>query len=168
MFFWFVGTAWVAVWFVFRDERFDYRWLAFGAVVPDMIDGVTGGSWVFHSVTASVVTMTAVMLLTRGRRAHRRSLLAVPIGMFMHLVFDGAFSRTRQFWWPFSGLAAGGASLPSFDRLLLDPVLEAAGIGLLVWMARTHGLSSPAARRHFVRTGELRRSGGAAGSAGTC
>lgn len=168
MFFWFIGTAWVAVWFVFRDERFDYRWLAVGAVAPDAIDAVTGGAWVLHSVTASVATMTVVMVVTRGRRANRRSLLAVPIGMFMHLVFDGAFSRTRQFWWPFSGLQVAEAPLPSFERPWLDIAMELAGLAMLAWMWRTHGLSSAAARRHFVMTGELRAAGGSHGDPGTC
>lgn len=168
MLFWFVGSSWVSVWFVFRDERFDYRWLAVGSIVPDILDGATGGSWVFHSVTASVVVMTVVMLLTRGKRTPRRSLLAVPIGMFMHLVFDGAFSRTRQFWWPFSGLAAGDAGIPSFDRLALDPVMELAGLLLLAWMWRMHGLSDPSARRQFLRTGELHQVTPGNGGAGTC
>ena len=168
MFFWFIGTAWIAVWFVFRDERFDYRWLAIGAIAPDLVDGVTGGAWVLHSVTASVATMTAVMILTRGRRIRRRSLLAVPIGMFMHLVFDGAFSRTRQFWWPFSGLHVAAAPLPSLERPWLDMLMEAAGLVMIAWMWRTHGLSSADARRHFVRTGELREIRGESGGSGTC
>lgn len=168
MFFWFVGTAWVAVWFVFRDERFDYRWLSVGAVAPDIVDGVTGGAWVLHSVTASVVALVLVMLLTRGRRARRRGLLAVPIGMFMHLVFDGAFSRTRQFWWPFSGLSVVDAPLPSLDRPWISLAMEVAGIVMLGWMWRRHGLSAPEARRHFVRTGELRSVAVTGGGAGTC
>ena len=168
MFFWFIGTAWVAVWFVFRDERFDYRWLAVGVILPDVVDGMTGGSWILHSVTASVAAMTLVMVTTRGRRTHRRSLLAVPIGMFMHLVFDGAFARTKEFWWPFGGLSFGGASLPSFDRMPLNVLLEVVGIGLLAWMGRKHGLMSEHARRDFLRTGQLREVAGGPPDVGTC
>lgn len=112
MLLWFVGTAWVAVWFVFRDERFDYRLLAVGALLPDAVDIVTGGAWVMHSVTAAVAALALVMIATRGRRAARRHALAVPIGMFMHLVFDGAFAATTVFWWPFGGLSFGGEPLP--------------------------------------------------------
>lgn len=168
MLFWFVGSSWVAVWFVFRDERFDYRWLTVGALLPDVIDGVTGGSWVFHSVTASVLAMTVVMLATRGRRAPRRSLLAVPIGMFMHLVFDGAFNRTENFWWPFGGTSFDGSSLPSFDRMPLNIALEVLGFVAVVWMWRTHGLSDADARRRFVATGELRRPQGPLTGTGEC
>lgn len=168
MLFWFIGSSWVAVWFVFRDERFDYRWLTVGALLPDVIDGVTGGSWVFHSVTASVLTMTLVMISTRGRRAPRRSLLAVPIGMFMHLVFDGAFNRTENFWWPFAGTSFDGSSLPSVDRMALNVVLELMGIATVAWMWRTHGLSDARARRRFLSTGELRRPQGPPQGTGTC
>lgn len=168
MLFWFVGSSWVAVWFVFRDERFDYRWLTVGALLPDVIDGVAGGSWVFHSVTASVLAMTVVMIATRGRRAPRRSLLAVPIGMFLHLVFDGAFDRTRDFWWPFAGTSFDGSSLPSFDRMPLNIVLELMGIAAVAWMWSTHGLSDAQTRRRFLSTGELRRPQGPQQGNGTC
>ena len=32
VFFWFIGTAIVTVWAIFRDPRFDYRLLVVGAV----------------------------------------------------------------------------------------------------------------------------------------
>lgn len=169
MLLWFVGTAWVAVWFVFRDERFDYRLLAAGALLPDAVDIVTGGAWVMHSVTAAVAALALVMVATRGRRTARRHALAVPIGMFMHLVFDGAFAATTVFWWPFGGLSFGGEPLPSLDRMGTNIALELIGAVAVWWMWRTHGLSDPAARRHLWRTGELRavRAGDGTG-AGTC
>ena len=168
MLLWFVGTAWVSVWFVFRDERFDYRLLALGALLPDLVDVMTGGAWVLHSVTASVAALTAVMVATRGRRPSRRKLLAVPIGMFMHLVFDGAFSRTKLFWWPFSGLSPSDARLPSIDRGVWSLLMEIAGAAAIVWMGRTHGLGDPARRAEFIRTGELREVKGPPGDVGTC
>ena len=155
MLLWFVGSSWVAVWFVFRDERFDYRWLTLGALLPDIVDGLSGGSWVFHSVTASVVSLTAVMVATRGRRSVRRSLLAVPIGMFLHLVFDGAFVRTKNFWWPFGGTSFDGSSLPSLGRMPLNIGLELLGATAIWWMWRAHGLSNTEARREFLATGQL-------------
>lgn len=169
MLLWFVGTAWVAVWFVFRDERFDYRLLAAGALLPDAVDIVTGGAWVMHSVTAAVVVLAAVMVFMRGRREARRHALAVPIGMFMHLVFDGAFALTTVFWWPFGGLSFGGEPLPSLDRMGTNVVLELLGAAAVWWMWRTHGLSDPAARRRLWRTGRLLAVGPGKGTgAGTC
>ena len=37
MFLWFFGTAILSVWFVFRDDRFDYRLLIVGSILPDAI-----------------------------------------------------------------------------------------------------------------------------------
>lgn len=134
---WFVGTAWAAVWFVFRDPRFDLRMLALGALLPDIVDVWSGGTWVMHSVTASVAVLALVMLATRGRRPSRPMLLAVPIGMFMHLVFDGVFARTTAFWWPFTGAGFGADRLPSFDRGWWNVPLELVGALLALWVLRT-------------------------------
>ena len=84
MFFWFLGTSFVAVWFVFRDDRFDYRVLALGVVLPDIVDSVTGGVWVMHSVVASVVVLAGVMAIARRGSLRRRRWLALPIGMLLH------------------------------------------------------------------------------------
>ena len=155
MFLWFIGTAIISVLFVFRDDRFDYRVLALGALLPDVIDVFTGGAWVFHSVLGSVLALALVMAFARRGTAARRMSLAIPIGMFMHLVFDGAFNNTKVFWWPFAGFNFGGASIPSFDRIGLDVILEIAGAAMLTWVWRTNNLSSPRARQEFLRTGRL-------------
>ena len=155
MFFWFLGTSFVAVWFVFRDDRFDYRVLALGALVPDIVDGVTGGVWVMHSVVASVVVLAAVMAIARRGSLRRRRWLALPIGMMLHLVFDGAFNSTETFWWPFAGFDFVQESLPSLNRMPLNVVLELIGLGLLGWMWKINQLSISANRTRFVSTGRL-------------
>ncbi len=156
MFLWFLGTAAIAVWFVFRDDRFDYRVLALGAIVPDIIDGVTGGAWIMHSVVTSVVILAVVMAVARRGSVRRRRWLALPIGTFFHLVFDGAFNNTQLFWWPFGGLSFNNANIPSLDRLALSVVFEIAGAAMLAWMWRTNNLSNPTVRAEFIRTGHLR------------
>ena len=143
---WFVGTAFAAVWFVFRDPRFDLRMLALGALLPDIVDVWSGGTWVMHSVTASVAVLGLVMVATRGRRPSRPRLLAVPIGMFMHLVFDGVFARTTAFWWPFGGAGFGTDNLPSVDRGWWNVPLEIAGVVLALWVVRTSRAGAPAGR----------------------
>ena len=155
MFLWFIGTATIAVLFIFRDDRFDYRYLALGAVLPDVIDGVTGGAWIFHSVLGSVVALGLVMATARRGTARRRRGLAIPIGMFMHLVFDGAFNNTKVFWWPFAGFNFGGSPIPSFDRLVLDVIFELAGAAMLWWIWRENNLELPERRAEFFRTGRL-------------
>ena len=166
MFFWFLGTAAIAVWFVFRDDRFDYRVLALGALLPDMIDVVSGGAWVMPSVVASVGLLIAVMVIARRGSVRRRRWLALPIGTFFHLVFDGAFNNTTVFWWPFAGLSFSDASLPSLDRMPLNIALEVAGVVMLMWLWRVNQLSQPSRRERFIRTGHLL--GGTQVDAGSC
>ena len=167
MFVWFIATAVLTIAWVFKDPRFDYRVLAVGAVLPDAIDWPTG--WrVMHSVVTSIAVLALVMLVSIGRKPYRKMLLGLPIGMFLHLVFDGAFNRTKNFWWPFGGTSFDGASLPSFDRMPLNIVLELFGVAALAWMWRTHGLSDAGARRRFLATGELRRPQGPPQGSGTC
>lgn len=156
MFLWFIGTATVAVLFVFRDDRFDFRVLALGAVVPDLVDVWSGGAWVFHSVLGSVAVLAVVMATARRGSLARRRWLALPIGMFFHLVFDGAFNNTKVFWWPFAGISFNGSPIPSFDRPVLSVIFEIVGALLIAWVWRENSLSAPSVRREFLRTGHLR------------
>jgi hypothetical protein len=152
---WFWGTAFLTVWAVFHDPSIDYRVLLVGAILPDVIDGPFGGARVAHSVTFSVAVLVVVMLGTIGRRPLRRRLLFLPIGMILHLVFDGAFANTKVFWWPFSGLSPSHASLPTVDRGGWNVLFELAGLAILAWAWRRFGLADPRRRQLFWRTGHL-------------
>lgn len=153
MLFWFLATAVAAVWFVFRDDRFDYRLLLVGAILPDVIDIPMGQARWAHSLTCAVVLLVVVMLTT-GRRPIRRLFLGLPIGVLLHLVFDGAFSMTKVFWWPFSG-SWGDSQVPSLARGWWDVAFEVAGLALGVWLWRQFRLSDPSARQRFRETGQL-------------
>ena len=166
MLLWFLGTSFLAVWFVFRDDQFDYRVLALGAVIPDVIDLCTGGAWAMHSVLAPIAALTVVMTIARRGSVLRRRWLALPIGMFLHLVFDGAFNNTKNFWWPLAGFSFNGKSVPSFDRMSLNIVLEIAGAAMLIWAWKVNNMSSPAARERFICTGRL--VGAVKGEVGKC
>jgi membrane-bound metal-dependent hydrolase YbcI (DUF457 family) len=152
---WFWGTSFLTVWVVFHDPSIDYRLLLLGSIAPDLVDAPFGGAGVGHSVTISVVVLVVVMLATVGRRARRRQWLALPIGMFLHLVFDGAFTDARVFWWPFSGASPGEQPLPSLDRGLLSLVFELVGLAMLAWGWHRFGLADPRRRRLLWRTGHL-------------
>ena len=154
MFLWFIGTAVVSVWYIFRDPRFDYRLLAVGSVVPDVIDLPGGHAHWAHSLCVSVGTLILVMLVTSGRKPIRRLLLALPIGMLMHLVWDGAFASTKVFWWPFAG-SWGNVRVPSLQRGWLDLAFEAAGAVVLGWMWRRCELADPERREALLRHGLL-------------
>jgi len=151
---WFLGGALVIAWTVFRDPALDYRLVLVGAVLPDLLDAPFGGARIAHSVVASVVLLVVVMLATIGRRNLRRHLLALPIGTFLHLVLDGVFTAAQVFWWPLSS-GFGDAVLPSVARGWLNVAFEVAGAVALVWGWRRFGLSDPARRRMFLRTGRL-------------
>jgi len=155
MFFWFVGTAVLSVWFVFRDPAFDHRTSVIGALLPDIIDGIWGGARAFHSVAVSVATLVVVMLSTIGRRPIRKRLLAIPIGMFLHLIYDGAFNNTQVFWWPFTGLSFSGDRLPVVDRGILNIGFEVAGLLMCAFAWKKFNLSDATRRKNFVKSGTL-------------
>jgi hypothetical protein len=151
---WFVGTAIVTIWWVFRDPRFDYRLLVVGSVAPPAVDVWFGGARVLHSLAFSVGLLVVVMLATIGRRPLRRTLLGLPLGTLLHLVYTGAWTDTSAFWWPVSG-GFDDARLPIAARGWWNVPLELAGLLLLAWVARTAGLKDPGRRRHAWRTGQL-------------
>jgi hypothetical protein len=162
---WFAGTALLAAWFVFRDPSFDHRLLIVGALLPDLIDAPFGGARVAHALLAPVAVLVVVMLSTQGRRPLRKSLLAIPIGMLLHLVFDGAFREATPFWWPFTG-TLGSEPLPSIARGWWNVPLELVGLAILAGFWRFWGLGDPARRSRFLREGKV--AVGGQGSAPTC
>ena len=125
MLFWFIGTSVASVWSVFRDPKFAYRWVIVGALIP------------IFSVVTVVGVLTAVMLLTIGKNATkktaRKNFLALTIGLFMHLVFDGAFLNTKMFWWPLAGLTTDGYAIPLVERGFLNIPFEIVGVALIIW-----------------------------------
>lgn len=158
MLLWFAGASLVIVWQVFRDPAIDHRLVVAGALVPDAVDGLVGGPRFLHALAAPVVVLVVVMLATRGRRVRRRRLLALPIGLFLHLVLDAMWARTETFWWPAFGVGFPGDGLPSLSRpapLLL--ALEVAGAVALAWFWGRFRLREPARRRTFLTTGRLGR-----------
>jgi len=154
---WFAGMSVAAVWVVFRDPALDYRLVMVGVLVPDVVDVLFGGARVMHSVLASAALLAVVMLATRRRRILRRHLLAVPIGTFLHLVFDGAWTLTEVFWWPLRGGSLGDESLPSATRGWANVPLELIGAAVLAWFWRRFRLGEPARRLAFLRTGRVGR-----------
>lgn len=157
MILWPAGLALGLVWLVFRDPAFDYRVVVIGALLPDVLDAPFGGARLFHTLLASVLVLTLVMLGTRGRRHLRRSLLALPIGMFAHLVADGMWARTDTFWWPFLGRRLSGR-LPAFDHGIAVLVLEELiGAVLVAWCWQRFRLGDRNVRAQFLRTGHLPR-----------
>jgi len=154
VFFWFIGTAIMTVGLVFRDPQFDYRLLIVGSVLP-ISDGIFGGARWLHSLTVCVGLLAVLMLATSGRKPVRKMLLGLPIGMILHLVFDGAWNNTEVFWWPFFGVGFDDSPLPVIDRGIWSLVLELIGVGLCLWLWRHNDLGQRARRRRFLHDGHL-------------
>jgi hypothetical protein len=153
VFFWFIATAVITIGFVFRDPSFDNRLLIVGAVLP-IIDVALGGARPLHSVTVSIALLAAVMIATKRGSAIRKTLLGLPIGMFLHLVFSGAWNDTRTFWWPFTGVTFSGTV--TVYRGVWSVIIEVAGIVGCVWLWRKNRLGDAHARRRFLADGRLR------------
>lgn len=156
MFLWFAGGAFVLVWLVFRSPAVDYRLVVAGALLP-LIELPFGSPRVLHSLTGAVALLGLAMLATPRRRLVQRRLVAIPIGVFIHLLLDGIWTDTRAFWWPFAGTGWSDARLPELARGGFDVVLEVAGAAALWWCWRRFRLFEPARRERFIRTGQLDR-----------
>ncbi len=153
---WFVGTSLVAMRWFFGDAAMDHRLVLAGALAPDAVHVLSGGAALAHSLVLPVCTLVAVMLITIGRRRARRRWLAVPIGLFWHQVFDGAWTQPALLWWPFGGSSADEVLPLSARPLWAIAVLELVGFAGCWWLWRTSGLSSDAAARaEFWRTGRI-------------
>jgi membrane-bound metal-dependent hydrolase YbcI (DUF457 family) len=149
--------ALVIVWVVFHDPAIDYRVVMGGALLPDVVDGLFGGARALHTLAAAVAVLLVVMTATRGRRPARRRWIFLPVGMLLHLVFDGVWTRADVFWWPFSGGRLSGR-LPALDHgVAVVVVEELVGFLVLAWCWRSFRLSDAEVRSRFVRTGRLPR-----------
>ena len=156
MFVWFAAGSVALVWAVFQSPAIDYRMVVLGSVLGVLEAPLGPGP--LHTLLAPCVALGAVMALTVGRRLLRRRLLGVPIGMFLHLVLDGAWTDTGVFWWPLGSGRLFEGSSAIVERGMWSALMEVAGIAVGVWCWRRFGLSDPARRSLFLRSGHLERS----------
>jgi hypothetical protein len=155
---WFAGGSIVVVWVVFHSANLDYRLIVAGAVLP-VFEAFSGHDLGLHTLAAPVIVMLGVMLATRTRRTVRRQWLCLPIGMFVHLLLDGVWTRSHAFWWPAFGFDfPPSQSLVASRPLAANLALEVVGLGALAWAAKRFGLDDPARRQRLLRTGMLDRS----------
>jgi hypothetical protein len=154
---WFAGLSWLLVWRVFRSPAVDYRLIVLGAVLP-VLDRVVGRPTPLHTVLGAVAGLAVVMIAARGRRLAQRRWLGVPIGLFAHLVLDATWANTDLFWWPLTGVGLAASEVPEGQwPLALALVLELIGLVVLAGLWVRLGLTEPANRERFLRTGHLAR-----------
>lgn len=166
MIFWHVGTTLGIVWFVMRgNPRVDYRLVALGALLPDLIDKPIGrllfrsrfesGRIFAHTLLVNVA-LFCVLFFMRGRL--KRKAVLVPIGSLLHLAEDAMWSMPLVFWWPLFGTAF--PKQPSEGLLdWLSPsqaaIQEPIGFAVLLWLLAAHGMLSRDGIRTFLKTGHL-------------
>lgn len=170
MLFWHVGATIALIRYAFRDEAMDLRFLAFGAILPDLIDTPIG--FVFWATFGSVrlashtllfvtVLLVAVMLATRRGRPRKRW-MPLAVGVLIHLVLDGMWRSPATLWWPFLGWefdATTYQTVWAYLEWLLTDVrtwgLEVVGLIYLAVLARRSDLADPNARQTLLRTGRV-------------
>lgn len=146
----------------------DLRFLALGAIAPDLIDLPIGIAWwgsleavrlTAHSLAFGTAVMVAVLVVTR-RGPRRKQWMLFAVGVLMHLFLDAMWNDPETLWWPFLGSTFTTTGFPTYagylQDLLANPVMwagELVGVVYLVWMARRIGLGDPDVRRSFLRTG---------------
>lgn len=164
------GSLFLARW-VFRDPTMDLRVLLLGAVLPDLIDKPIGsilftdhfdtGRIYAHTLLFAVMVLAGVMAITRRGTTARRRWMALPIGVFLHLLLDMPL-EAELLWWPVLGTEfpafAEGAFVDLIAYLLKSPWVvaqELVGLGYLVFLYRKLNLSESSRRREWAATGTL-------------
>ena len=157
MLLWFVATSLLAMRWSFGDPAVDHRLIVAGALLPDVVYAASGGAPLTHSLLLPSAGLAIVMLATIGRRRARRRWLALPIGVFWHQLFDGAWLQPNLFWWPLGGVSVT-TTLPLASRpLWLIAAMELAGLAGCWWVWRSAGFAhDPIRRADFWRAGRLR------------
>ena len=155
MLLWFVFGAIFGVWNVFQSPGVDFRLIAAGALLPELIDLPFGAQAYAHTLLAATSVLVATMLLTagRGRRLRRRRALGLAIGWFAGLVLSAAWAHKEVFWWPAFGTARPDA--PLFAVAPVVVIEELLGAAAAWWAWTRFGLRDAARRREFVRTGHV-------------
>jgi hypothetical protein len=152
---WLAFGAIFGVWNVFQSSGLDFRLVALGALLPEVVDAPFRAQSFGHTLLAAVTVLTVAMLATtgRGHRLRRRRALSLSIGWFAGLVLAASWAHKEVFWWPAFGADRPDASL--FPAALVVVVEELLGFAAAWWTWTRFGLRDPARRRAFLRTGRL-------------
>lgn len=167
---WHIGATVAFVRYAFRDEAMDLRFLALGAILPNLIDTPIGAAmwstwysprlWSHSLLFGSTVMVVVLVATARGRRRKQWMLLAT--GILMHLALDAMWADPETLWWPFLGwefTSTGFATFPEYARsVLTDPWMwagEVIGLAYLVHLWRASGLDNATARNALRSTGQI-------------
>jgi membrane-bound metal-dependent hydrolase YbcI (DUF457 family) len=170
MLFWHVGATIAFTRYTFRDEAMDLRFLALGAILPDLVDSPIG--LVFwsqfqtvrlaaHSLLFTALLLAIVLAVTRRGRPRKRW-MPLAVGVLLHLILDAMWRFPSTLWWPFLGWEFDATSFTSvgayLEWLLTDLrtwALEAVGLVYLAVLAHRSNLRDPDARQMVITTGRV-------------
>jgi membrane-bound metal-dependent hydrolase YbcI (DUF457 family) len=170
VFLWHLGATTALIRYAFRDPAMDLRFLALGAILPDLIDLPLGiALWgrfetprlAAHSLGFAAVCMVVVLLATR-RGPVRKQWMLVAVGVLVHLFLDAMWRQPETLWWPVLGSSFTGSGFGTYGAyvgdLLTQPVMwagEVVGLVYLVVLARRSHMQDPDQRAAFRRTGKV-------------
>ncbi|MEX1281544.1 MAG: metal-dependent hydrolase [Acidimicrobiia bacterium] len=167
MFLWHVGASTFLFRWIFRDPAVDLRFLAVGAVLPNLVDlplalalGFPDGAhrlWA-HALVVPISLMFVLLVVTR-RGPTRKRWMALTVGVFFHLLLDQMWALPETLLWPFLGTGFSDMGVASFGDLVDSAVDVWAIVGEVVglaYLAFVWGWAPPEDRAAFTATGVLR------------
>jgi membrane-bound metal-dependent hydrolase YbcI (DUF457 family) len=166
MFFWHVGASTFLFRWIFRDPAVDLRFLAVGAVLPNLVDLPVALALGFpddahrlwgHALAVPIAFMVTLLVVTR-RGPTRKRWMALTVGVFLHLFLDQMWALPETLLWPFLGTGFSDMGVGSFDDLVasVDVWAILGEVAGLAYLAFVWGWAPPEDRAAFARTGVLR------------
>ena len=172
MLFWHVGGAVCLFRILFKDPGVDLRFLAVGALLPDVVDALVGlarrsepfvsGRFPGHSLLFAAAVLAVGLLVTNRGSTRRRRAMAAAVGIMFHLLLDAMWLWPEVLLWPLEGGGVPAGSPGDWSGLpgsLLDNPLrllqEIAGLVYLVWLFGRADLSDATRRSRLWRTGTI-------------
>lgn len=170
-----IATTWVVALALQKNNpklaRIDYRLLAVGSMLPDLIDKPLAVSVFTEAETSQLVAHSifvhAVVLV--GALLFRRKSLPYVLAFSGHLILDRMWRHTETFWWPLFGWTVfwkfKSMNTPeSMVAVYLDIItryprvwiVELIGITTIMWMIIRYRLYHRNALTTFLSTGSLR------------
>ena len=171
MIFWHLGGAVFLFRLAFKDSDADLRFLAVGALLPDMIELVIGWSapaggpvrFIGHSLAFCLGLLVTALLLTHRLSRGRTRAVAVAVGAILHLVLDLGWIDPQLLLWPMlgyelpTGLETDWSGIARLSTaVLLSIGQEIVGVSYLAWLVRRARLGDPRHWARLWRSGTLR------------
>jgi membrane-bound metal-dependent hydrolase YbcI (DUF457 family) len=170
MFLWHVGATTAFIRYAFRDPNMDLRFLALGAIAPDLIDLPIGiALWsrfqsprlAAHTLVFGALCMAIVLVFTR-RGGNRKRGMLFAVGILLHLLLDAMWRQPETLWWPFLGWDFAATPFATYGAYVADlvrnPVMwagELVGLTYLIILFRKSALGGRDERRTLYTTGRV-------------